>query len=192
MVTIDAFLKGVSFFAAARETGKKKYAKLGLACLSKIKTWMEKGNPNISHYRAFLEAELMAYKGKLEAAVYQYKQAIRLATRTGFQQDAALASERLGVLHLYKMKDREGAEFYLRQAIKCWGSWGSRAKVQHLRQMYPSILSEGSLARQDTPPTCVLTRVSTQTQNTRFDDPVTWMRMPVSRKSSVVSALTSR
>lgn len=60
----DTCLKGVSCFAAARETGKKYYAKLGEICRLKVKKWITKGNPNVKHYEALLDAEAMAWQGK--------------------------------------------------------------------------------------------------------------------------------
>ena len=53
----DAFWNAVSCYAAARETGKKKYVKIARILRKKIKTWLERGNPNVKHYHALLKAE---------------------------------------------------------------------------------------------------------------------------------------
>ena len=72
----DTYLKGVSCFAAARETRKSHYAKLGEICRSKIKKWIRKGNPNVKHYEALLDAEAFAWQRKHSAAMKSFELAI--------------------------------------------------------------------------------------------------------------------
>jgi hypothetical protein len=61
----ETYLKGISCFATAQETGKRKYADLGQVFRSKIKSWLDMGNPNVKHYGSLLDAEYMAFKSKL-------------------------------------------------------------------------------------------------------------------------------
>eukprot|EP00977_Amphora_coffeiformis_P020355 scaffold8152_cov195-Amphora_coffeaeformis.AAC.2 len=135
-VMTDYCLKGVSCFAMARRTGKKKYAKLGMLCRTRIKRWLDAGNPNVTRYDSLLEAEYMAYKGQNFAAIKHYEIALLLAARGGFQQDAAFASERLGDFQTEVMKDVEEGRYRIGEAIKYWGGWGAMAKVEHLEQKY--------------------------------------------------------
>lgn len=103
---VDSYLKGISCFAAARQTGKRKYAKLAKIYRSKIKKWLDLGNPNVKHYDTFLDAEALALKGKRFSAIKHYEVTILQAARSGYQQDAALASERLGEYPLLVMHAR--------------------------------------------------------------------------------------
>ena len=99
-------LTGICCFAAARQTGKKKYSRMGSIMRSKLKRWLDMGNPNVKHYESFLDAEWNAQKGKNFAAIKQFEVAILLAARGGFQHDAAFASERLGEFQLTVMAER--------------------------------------------------------------------------------------
>ena len=136
---VDMYLKGVSCFAAARQTRKREYAKLARICRSKIKKWLDLGNPNVKHYDTFLDAEALALKGKRFSAIKHYEVTILQAGRSGYQQDAALASERLGEYQLSVMKNSDEGVFRLREAEKYWRSWGASAKVQHLVSKYPEV-----------------------------------------------------
>jgi hypothetical protein len=139
-IVFDTYLKGVSCFAAARQTRKRKYARLAQICRSKIKKWLDMGNPNVMHYDSLLDAEAMALKGKRFAAIKHYEVAILLAARSGYQQDAAFASERLGEFQLSAMNDVEEGSYRLRESIKYWASWGAMGKVADLERKYPNFL----------------------------------------------------
>ena len=130
----DTYLNGVSCFAAARETGKSHYAKLGEICRSKIKKWIRKGNPNVKHYETLLDAEAMAWHGKYAAAVKHFEDAILFSGRGGYQHDLAFASERLGEFQLSTMKDNDEGSYRLREAARYWRYWGAHAKVESLEQ----------------------------------------------------------
>ena len=120
----------------ARKTGKKQYAKLGKLCRTKIKKMLDVGNPNVSHYDALLEAEYTAYIGQHISAIKLYEIAILLAGRGGYQQDAALASERLGEFQIDVMNDMDEGRYRIGEAIKYWGGYGAMSKVKHLEQKY--------------------------------------------------------
>jgi hypothetical protein len=136
----DTYLKGVSCFAAARETGRSTYAKLGEICRSKIKKWIRKGNPNVRHYEALLDAEAMACQGKYSAAVKYFEDAILFSGRGGYQHELALASERFGEFHLSVMKDTDEGVYRLREATKYWRCWGAQAKVESLEQRVAAVV----------------------------------------------------
>jgi hypothetical protein len=137
---LDTLMKGVSCLAAAQETGKKKYAKLGQIIRSKIKKWLAMGNPNVKHYESFLDAEWKAFKGKTFDAVKHYEATILMAARAGYQHDAALATERLGAFHLRVTGNREDAAYQIGRSIQYWGEWGAVAKVRHLEEKYADLL----------------------------------------------------
>jgi hypothetical protein len=136
----DTFLKGVACFAAARETGKRKYVKVGRIFRSKINKWLNMGNPNVKHYGSLLDAEWLAFKGDMSGAIKHYELATLLSARGGYQQDAALATERFGEFYSKVVGDREEAAYQISQSIKYWGQWGAVAKVRHLEEKYADLL----------------------------------------------------
>jgi len=136
---INTFINGLSCFAAARETGEKRHAKLGQVCRDRIKKWAKQGNPNVQHYNLFLGAEYHALKGtKRLDVVKRYKNAIRSSLDGDFIQDAALACERLGEFQMTvsPCDMREGYR-QIRQAAEYWMTWGARGKVRDLGEKYP-------------------------------------------------------
>jgi hypothetical protein len=138
----DTFTKGVSCFAAAQETRKKKYFKMGQIFCAKIKKWLDMGNPNVKQYGLLLDAECFAFQGRKYEAMKQYEAAILLAARGGYQQDAALATERFREFYLRVMGEREDAAYHIGQSIKYWGEWGAMAKVRHLQEKYADLLMD--------------------------------------------------
>jgi hypothetical protein len=138
----DTFIKGVSCFAAAQETGKKKYFKMGQIFRAKINKWLDMGNPNVKQFGLLLDAECLAFQGKKYDAIKKYEAAILLAARGGYQQDAALATQRFGEFYLRVMGEQEDAAYHIAQSMKYWGQWGSKAKVRHLQEKYADLLMD--------------------------------------------------
>lgn len=139
----DSFLKGVSCYAAAQKTGKQKYVKYADIFLNRLKTWSDKGNPNVKHYHMFLEAESTALRGSYDEAVKQFQQVILTSERGGYLQDIALANERLADLHLMKEDGDEAISRY-NEAIKFWKSWGASGKVESLQRRHSVLFGQGS------------------------------------------------
>jgi hypothetical protein len=138
---VDFYYRGVSLFAMARKTGKYKYSRQARNCLRRIKTWAEKGCPNVTHFEKFLEGELAAFKGNKFVAKNHFEAASVLAARYGFIQDAAFANERLGEFLLEDLDDEENSVYKLKEAIKLYDEWGAHAKAQQVRQKYEGILN---------------------------------------------------
>jgi hypothetical protein len=134
---INTFVNGLSCFAAARDTGEKRYAKLGEGCRKRIRKWVQLGNPNVKHYDFLLDAEYHALHKKHSIALDRYHSAIVSATDGGFIQDAALASERLAEFHLKVSGDTREAHNRIRQSAGYWLAWGAGGKVRHLEAKYP-------------------------------------------------------
>ncbi|CAB9521070.1 expressed unknown protein [Seminavis robusta] len=138
----DIYLKGVSCFATARQTGRKRYAKLGRIFRSKIKKWVDDGDSNIGHYLCLLDAEAMALQGDNSRATQLYETTILLAARSGLLHDAALASERAGDFYLTILQDRDEARYRFREAVKYWTNWGAIGKVAVLERQYADLLQQ--------------------------------------------------
>lgn len=102
-----------------------------------IKDWVKKGNPNVVHYDAILDAELSAHQGKIDQAEKDYRRAITLSARGGFLREAGLASERYARLlrYLHSPPQRKDALFHLDRAIDFYSSWESPKKVSMLKQL---------------------------------------------------------
>ena len=143
----DNFMRGIALFQMARETKKVEYKKHARLVLKQICKWVEKGNPNVVHHKALLEAEMAALLGKKDKARKQYENATMTASRRGFIQDAAMANERYGEFLLNDTLDREEAAYRLENAVKLYKEWGAHAKVDSLRDKYaalwplPSVIS---------------------------------------------------
>ena len=135
----DTLLRGISCFEAARHTPKRKYATMGQRLRSKVKKWIARGNPNLSHYEAILDAEWYASHGKKTEAIRCYQNAILYSARGGHQPEAAIASERLGAFYL-SIGDQEHASYRLSEAIKYFRSWGALAVVIDRETRYASTL----------------------------------------------------
>jgi len=136
----EACLKGVSGYAAAHQTGRQQYKKIGKVYHHKIKSWLKQGNPNVAHYNTFLDAEKLVVEHKNAKAVKCYELAVVLSARGGYQHDAAFVNERLAEFQLNTMNDHEEAKYRLCESVKYWQGWGAMAKVKDLQKKYPSFL----------------------------------------------------
>jgi predicted ATPase len=141
---VDAFNRGISLFAMARRTKQKIYKKHALKVAAIVKDWFKKGNPNVGHFKAIFDAEASALNGKKHAAKKFYEEAIILASRSGFIQDAALGSERFGEFLLHDMDDRHEAMYRLRAAMNLYREWGAIAKAELLEAKYTDLWTSSS------------------------------------------------
>ena len=98
--------------------------------------WIEKGNPNVLHWKKLLDAEAAVYNMKYKMAEENYYDSIKIASRGGFIHDAALACERYGDLLLKKLKDKESARYQLQKARRLYLEWGANVKARQLERRY--------------------------------------------------------
>jgi len=120
----------------AQKTGKHKYSKCAKNALKLLKSWTEKGNPNVTHCESLLEAEFWAMRGRKYVAKKHYNIAIVVSARGGFIHCAALANERYGEFLFNDMKDREEAGFKLKEAANLYREWGAHAKADQVSAKY--------------------------------------------------------
>jgi len=140
----DTFHQGVSLFAMARKTKKRKYTKNARKAASTLRSLAKQGNPNVNHYVALLDAENAALSRDADKASQLYARAVTTAARTGFVQDAALASERFGEFLLYDVGDKERAAFRMEEAVRFYSDWGAGKKADMLREKYSGLWSTPS------------------------------------------------
>jgi hypothetical protein len=135
----ETFTRGLCLFGAAGISKQRKYKRAGIRVLSTIRKWVKNENPNVLHYEKLLEAELRSLNGKLDAAELLYHQALNLATRSGFIQDAAVINERCANFLMHKRKSPDDALYKMREACKLYEEWGCRPKVEMIRKEHPSL-----------------------------------------------------
>mmetsp|Transcript_172 Transcript_172/g.590 ORF Transcript_172/g.590 Transcript_172/m.590 type:complete len:351 (+) Transcript_172:2-1054(+) len=131
----DTFLRGIPLFAMARRTKQAKYKNHAKKILKTVKGWISKGNPNVKHYVSLFQAEQSALDKKYDAAENLFREAIRVAGRGGYVQDAAIANERYADF-LQSISDEIAARERIEQAIRFYKSWGAHRKVAMLQQCY--------------------------------------------------------
>jgi len=68
-------------------------------------------------------------------------EAIRVAGKSGFTQNEALANERVGKF-FHERDDIEWASFYLDRAHKLYKRWGARAKADQLEARYGDFVED--------------------------------------------------
>jgi hypothetical protein len=65
---IETFTRGMLLYAMAQHTRKRVYRKEAKRVHKTIKSWVQKGNPNVHHYCSLLNAEAYLLRSKLHAA----------------------------------------------------------------------------------------------------------------------------
>jgi predicted ATPase len=132
----------------ARSTGNRKYARRALKITKEVDGLLKKGSVNYLHFLFILKAELAALRGKVDAAANFYAAAIRAAAQTGFTNFEALAAERAGLFALERdSTETFWASTYLSRAVFLYADWGAVAKVDQLKQKYPTLITETGRGR---------------------------------------------
>lgn len=140
---IDPFFRGICLYAAARRTKGRSYLRHGNKVRKLLRSWVENGNPNVTHQLKILNAEHEACAGNREVAIVQYTIACTLASTGGFIQDAALAHERLLDFLLTAPHKSTPAQIqhHLQESIRFYEEWGAHAKVGCLQRKYGDLLA---------------------------------------------------
>jgi PAS domain S-box-containing protein len=92
---------------------------------------------------ALVGAEMARVDGRDMEALRLYEQAIRLAREGGFIHNEALAHERAARFSAARGLPTV-ADAYLRNARRCYLSWGAEGKVRQLDQRYPHLTADAS------------------------------------------------
>ena len=142
LVAVDPFYRAISLFGMAKMMKKRKYKRHARNARKIIKSYVKKGNPNVRHLEAFLDAEDAALRGKNQQAMKHYESAVFMATRGGFVHEAALANEHFGRFLYEEMDDGQSASFHLHQAIRLYSEWGSNPKAGTIQSNFKDLLDE--------------------------------------------------
>mmetsp|Transcript_13461 Transcript_13461/g.27879 ORF Transcript_13461/g.27879 Transcript_13461/m.27879 type:complete len:1378 (-) Transcript_13461:206-4339(-) len=135
----------------ARETQESKYKKYAIAFHKKIKAWVKKGNSNLMHAEALLDAELDVLENRDFVAPKKLEIAFLLAERRGLKADQAYIHERCATLK--ELSDAEHTEHH-EKALSLYTELGALGKLQLLPSLEkdsgfnePAVLAaEGPLA----------------------------------------------
>jgi predicted ATPase/signal transduction histidine kinase len=95
---------------------------------------------NYRHKYELVEAEYCRVLEQKHQAMELYDRAIASAKENGYIQEEALSNELAAKFYLNWGKQKVAAE-YMQQAYYCYTHWGAKAKVSHLEQQYPQLLT---------------------------------------------------
>ncbi|MEH2134192.1 MAG: AAA family ATPase [Nostoc sp.] len=101
--------------------------------------WAFHAPANHQHKYDLVEAERAKILGHLDAITY-YDKAIQGAKENGYIQEEALSNELAAKFYLAWGKEKVAAD-YIQQAYYCYAHWGAKAKIAHLEQQYPLLLT---------------------------------------------------
>ncbi|WP_394839485.1 AAA family ATPase [Pendulispora rubella] len=107
-------------------------------CRQRLSRWAETCPANFRHMHWILEAALARVAGDSWRALTLLDDASRAASRQGFRQYAALASELAGKL-LIESGRREMGLPYITEAREAYQAWGATRKVAQLDRMYAQV-----------------------------------------------------
>jgi hypothetical protein len=137
------FFFGLVAIGNFRKTGKRKFKLEAAKHVSTMRQWVEKKAANMLHKFMILDAEYETLENKNGAALQQkYDLAISTARKSGFLQDAALASQLAGATLLSTPDVQHYADAYIRKSYLMYKTWGAMAPANQLKKTYPDIFSE--------------------------------------------------
>ncbi|EAW36875.1 ATP-binding sensor histidine kinase [Lyngbya sp. PCC 8106] len=106
----------------------------------KMRLFADHAPINYLHKYHLVDAEYHRVKGEKIEAIEAYDHAITLAKENEYHQEEALTNELAAKFYLDWGKTKV-AQTYLIEAYYGYVAWGATAKVQHLEQHYPDLLT---------------------------------------------------
>lgn len=105
-----------------------------------MKNWADSCPENFLHKYLLVEAEILRVAGNYVQAIEMYDRVINLAKENQYVNEEALANELAAKFYLDWQKPKI-AQVYLTDAYYAYARWGAKAKVKHLEQNYPNLLT---------------------------------------------------
>ena len=136
-------LAQLALFSETPQTNQKNIFRKVAKNQKKMKKWAHHAPMNYLHKWQLVEAERARVLGKDEKAMAFYDQAIAGAKENQYIQEEALANELAAKFYLEK-GETDTARKYMTEARYCYDHWGAKAKVDHLDQNYPELLTDVS------------------------------------------------
>jgi len=115
----------------------KRYKAIGTSHFAKIRTWVNKGNPNVMHFEALLDAEMAVISNDPFRARRNFEIAILMCESRNLTNYQALAHERFAYF-LEREDDSLLARSNMKKAIGLFDDWGANARANQLRGVYGS------------------------------------------------------
>ncbi|MFL9966679.1 ATP-binding protein [Paraburkholderia sediminicola] len=103
-----------------------------------LAVWAKNCPATFANREALVAAEIARLEGRDPDAIRLYEEAIRLARSDGFIQNEALAHERAARFCTARGLPTM-ADAFLRNARRCYLSWGADGKVRQLDQLHPQL-----------------------------------------------------
>lgn len=122
----------------------------------KMRKWAHLSSMNYLDKYLLVEAELYRVLGKDNLAMEMYDKAIATAKENDYVHEVAIAYELAAKFYLSKGKELI-AKAYIQEARYHYQLWGATAKVKHLEQQYPQLLSATQAKIKDTTTSGVVT-----------------------------------
>ena len=107
----------------------------------KMAKWAQHAPMNFQHKYNLVAAEVARVKKTYRRAIMLYGQAILAARKYEYLQDRALANELAGRCCLEQDNQTMAAD-YLREAHRCYATWGAIAKLDDLEERYPLLVGK--------------------------------------------------
>ena len=105
-----------------------------------FKLWSQFAPMNFANKFYLIEAEKHRNLNQVQQAIDCYEKSIDLAQKHNILSEEALAYELAAKFYLFQNKERL-ARNYMQEAHYCYAKWGALAKVKHLEQNYPQLLT---------------------------------------------------
>jgi hypothetical protein len=121
----------------------KRYQRAADQTRKRVKFLVQHGCVNHVHVLHILDAEYYACHSKHDQAKRSYQQGIVDAARSGYIQNAAIASERFAEYLIEENQLTEG-RFRLQESMKFYKEWGANRKVDLLVKKHQSLLDNVS------------------------------------------------
>ncbi|WP_109477274.1 ATP-binding sensor histidine kinase [Paraburkholderia sp. C35] len=122
----------------ATEDLQQEHAKALARHHRQLEIWERNCPENFENCTELVKAEIARIEGRFLDAEHAYEKAIRSAGANGFVHNEATANELAGRFYAARGFDKI-ARTYLRDARRCYLSWGATGKVEQLEKLYPWI-----------------------------------------------------
>lgn len=147
---VRVFFFGLIAIKNARLTRKRRYRVEASRHIATMRHWVSQRAANLVHKLLILVAYKASLTGKSGLLLQSlYDDAIAASRKSGFVQDAALASELAGDCLATFEDSKNYAESYYVNAHRMWLSWGAIAVAnklsERLETMYPDIILEDEI-----------------------------------------------
>jgi len=138
-------LSRAAFYDSALPDERHQHLEALAAHHRQLEVWAVTCPENFENRAVLVSAEIARIEGRILDAEHLYEQAIRSARANGFVHNEAVANE--VAARFYAAHGLEQiAHLYLRNARRCYLSWGADGKVRQLDESYPHLREDQPVA----------------------------------------------